>query len=206
MLGDLTPELAASFGYRGRQGVLIDDVEPSGPGAGAGLKVGDIIDEVDGTPVRDVAMFRNAISTAGPKAKVELAVWRDGAMTDVTVALAKLPGDLGGATATPTPRRKKSPAKPASLGLTLEDVGPAARRRLTLPSGAAGAFVASVSRGSVASSVGLSHGDVIVEVGATPVKSGSHATTLLSKADLDKGVRLRVVRERYGRYVMLRRR
>ncbi len=206
VLGDLTPELAASFGYRGRQGVLIDDVEPAGPGAGAGLKVGDIIDEVEGTPVRDVAMFRNAISTAGPKARVKLSIWRDGAMTDVTVALAKLPGDLGGAGPAPAPRRKKSAAKPASLGLTLEDVGPAARRKLALPSGAAGAFVASVSRGSVASSVGLGHGDVIVEVGDTLVKSGSHASTLLGQADLDKGVRLRVVRERYGRYVMLRRR
>jgi PDZ domain-containing secreted protein len=48
-------------------------------------------------------------------------------------------------------------------------------------------------------------GDVITEVGGEAVRSAAHAEKLLEKADLDKGIRVRVQGEAFGRYVVLRR-
>ncbi len=46
---------------------------------------------------------------------------------------------------------------------------------------------------------------MIVEVGHEAVRSASHAEKLLDKADLAKGVRVRVQHGKFGHYVVLRR-
>ena len=46
-LQDLTEELANQFGYSEDQGVLIADVEPDSPAEQAGLKPGQLIEEVN---------------------------------------------------------------------------------------------------------------------------------------------------------------
>lgn len=202
VMGKLTPELAESFGYRSTHGVLIDDLDPTGPGGKAGLKAGDIVAELDGRKVRDMADFRNAISQAGPGTVVRLGLWRAGAMRTVEVTLAALEGDPPR-----KPTRPKAPSpKPAAgpgLGLTLEDPEPALRRRLGLPGGG-GALIAGVARGSLASAAKLRPGDVVTRVGGTAVGSAAHAEKLLAAADLGAGVRIRVQSGNYGRFVMLR--
>ena len=224
VMGKLTPELASSFGYADTQGVLIDDLDPSGPAAKAGVRAGDIVAELDGRKVRDMSDFRNSISQAGPGTVVRMQVWRDGGMLPLKVALAELPDASGGAASSrrrgpstrPEPSRQpgrssgprsgkppKASAKPR-LGLTLEDPEPALRRRFELPSG--GALVTEVERGSLASEAKLGPGDILTRVAGTAVKSAAHALSLLRAADLEAGVRIRVQRGPYGRFAVLRKR
>lgn len=64
----LTPEMAARLELpRGTQGLLITDVDPAGPAADAGLRENDIIEQVNGQPVRTVAELKVAVERSGTR-------------------------------------------------------------------------------------------------------------------------------------------
>ncbi len=203
VMGELDPVLADSFRYEGEHGVLIDDVDPRGPGAKAGIRAGDIIMQLDGEPVRDMAAFRNTIAQSGPDVEVKLELWREGMAMPLAVMLGALPGSDDAA---PPPSRPTPVATPARqpLGLTLEDPDARVRRKFGLAA-EGGAVIRAVESGSVAEAAGLRRGDVVVGVAGTPAASANDAGRRLQAADLDQGVRIRVQRGPYGRFVVLKR-
>jgi serine protease Do len=72
----LTADLIAGLGLKVRQGVLVEDVDPYGPGAAAGLLPGDVLLSLGAEPVhtmRDLYRVEYALSAGVP---VELAVMR----------------------------------------------------------------------------------------------------------------------------------
>jgi serine protease Do len=74
----LTPDLAAQLGLRrNAQGVVVTDVDPSGPAADAGIQPDDVILEVNRQPVRSSAELQAAVRKSGT-APVLLLVHRDG--------------------------------------------------------------------------------------------------------------------------------
>jgi serine protease Do len=191
MIGPLTPELASSFGYKDDGGILVQDVLPDSPASAAGLRDGDIIRERDGAPVRDATAFRTAIAQARPGTTVSLKIWRAGKTETVAVTLGELPDD-----------DHARPAVPRA-GLSLGDVGPELRRRFDLAA-ERGAVVVAVEPGSPADQAGLRPGDVIEQIGDQAVGSAAEASKLLLPAALEKGVRVRVRRGKYGQFVILR--
>jgi serine protease Do len=77
-LEDLTPQIARQFGVNPQtRGVVVTNVEDGTPAADAGLRRGDVIQEVNRRPVSSVAEFQRAVSQAG-KASVLLLVNRGG--------------------------------------------------------------------------------------------------------------------------------
>jgi serine protease Do len=84
----LTPELAENLGLeRGVKGVVVTQVDPSGPAGDAGMRRGDVILEVNRTPVKDTAAYTKALRAAG-KGKSVLFLVRRG---DNTIFLAVKP-------------------------------------------------------------------------------------------------------------------
>lgn len=64
----LTPELASELSLRaGTQGVVVESVDPAGPGAAAGLARGDVIQEVNRQAIRSAADLRAAIDRNGTR-------------------------------------------------------------------------------------------------------------------------------------------
>lgn len=64
----LTPETAARLGLRpGSQGLVIQQIDPAGPAAEAGLQRGDVIEEVNRQPVRSAADLSAAIARTGTR-------------------------------------------------------------------------------------------------------------------------------------------
>ncbi len=59
-LSNLTPELAERFGHEGKEGVLVVDVKRNSVAAEKGMRVGDLITEVDRKPVRNLREFQEA--------------------------------------------------------------------------------------------------------------------------------------------------
>jgi serine protease Do len=196
MIGDLSPSLAASFEFTGKDGVLVQDVTADGPGAAAGIKPGDIIFSRDGKPVDDVGAFRNGIASTAPGTTTKLEVWRDGKATSIDVKLGKLPGESA------TLAQQSESEGVAKLGVALTEVPPELRAKLGSDA-KGGALVASVEPGSPAEEAGLKRGDVILEVGASKVTSASDAQSKLASGAKDKPVRLRVVREGHGMFVIV---
>jgi serine protease Do len=88
----LTPDLAENLGLdRNMKGVVVTQVEPSGPAAEAGLRRGDVILEVNRSVVKDVNAFQKLLAEAG-KGKSILFLVRRG---DNTIFLAVKPSGAG---------------------------------------------------------------------------------------------------------------
>ncbi len=87
VLGVVTPAIAAANGLPVDYGIAVEPV-PGGPAAQAGVRSGDIITAVDGTPVRTVQEFQRALLAHQPGQTVQLTIQRQtGAPVTVNVTL-----------------------------------------------------------------------------------------------------------------------
>lgn len=90
---DLDADLAEAFGLDRTKGALIDFVQEGTPADKYGIKVGDIMLEVNGKEVSSASQFRVFISQNSPGSEVELSAIRKGKPITLKVVL----GDLNGA-------------------------------------------------------------------------------------------------------------
>ncbi|WP_148254652.1 Do family serine endopeptidase [Aidingimonas lacisalsi] len=88
---EMTQELAASFGLNTLQGVVISGVVPDGPADEAGLKPGDILLEVDGSPIVDARATMADIAALAPGSSLPLKVIRNGDTLDVELTVGERP-------------------------------------------------------------------------------------------------------------------
>lgn len=103
----LNPKLAKDLGIPGTTGVVLRKTDPRGPAAKAQLKGssapdneppkgGDVIVEIEGTPIRDFGDLSEEIGSRAVGATVKMEVLRDGKKLDVELVLADRPSDLAG--------------------------------------------------------------------------------------------------------------
>ncbi len=81
------PADALKLGLNKAQGALVEVVYPDTPAAQAGLRVGDVILEVDGLAVRNENQLINYISNAPTGKNVGLSVWREGQKLSLNATL-----------------------------------------------------------------------------------------------------------------------
>jgi serine protease Do len=156
--------------YGGQGGITISSVVPGSPAERAGLKVGDTIFSVDGKPIKNGDELVSDIAGRKPGSKVTLGYYRNGKKDEASVTVAdraklfasRLGEDQeGGEQATP---------KQSKLGATVRNLTPEMADRLNVPSGQ-GVVVQEVKPGSFADDVGLTRGDVILEINKQKVNS-----------------------------------
>ncbi len=82
---DLTDEMAERLGLDEARGALVAEVEDGGPAERAGISRGEVILEVDRTPVADAAAFAKAVRSAEPGQTLLLLVRGRGGTRFVTV-------------------------------------------------------------------------------------------------------------------------
>ncbi len=87
MGGELTSELARTFGYRSQHGAFVSQVLEGSSAAKAGLQAGDIIISLDGKPIRSFGELRAKVATMGADKNVTLGLFRDGKEQQVEVTL-----------------------------------------------------------------------------------------------------------------------
>jgi len=171
----VTAAIANSLGLKKAEGVIVDDAQSGSPAAKAGLKSGDVITEVNGTPVKDAREVARTIATLAPDSTVKLSVVRDGQNQTVSATLSKMPNervaDAGGrdhesATSTATPR----------LGVT---VAPA---RDAEGAGNRGVVVTNVDPNGPAAAAGVEAGNVILDIGGKPVANRDDVVKQLQEA------------------------
>jgi membrane-associated protease RseP (regulator of RpoE activity) len=73
----MTPELRGFFHAPSDRGVLVARVEPSRPGARAGLRVGDVILSANGEPVREPLDLIRIVAAAPAGEEVEIGILRE---------------------------------------------------------------------------------------------------------------------------------
>jgi serine protease Do len=86
-LQELTPELAKQLGVQSDKGVVVTEVKPDSPAAQAGLAPGDVIREVNRTPVQGIRDVERGLSRGQDPSQVLLRVERDGSQRYVVVAV-----------------------------------------------------------------------------------------------------------------------
>ena len=193
---ELNEQMAQSFGYKEKTGVLIADVQKDGPADKAGLLSGDIIMELNGKKVEDPAIFRRTISTIAPAQKAKLLIFRDGKTKTITVTVAVLPEE--GGSDTPVEVQEGSLEK---YGLQIQNLTPDLAKRFQLDS-EDGVIVSEVEQGSSAAEAGLQPGMLIVEVNRKKIVNTRQFLTELKKSD--KRLLLRVKSERGTFFITLK--
>jgi serine protease Do len=86
-LETLTSDKAAAMGLSGTEGVIVSQVAPGSPAAEAGIRLGDVIVEVDKNPVGNVEDFEAAVAKFNPGDTMLLLVKRRGATLFLTLKI-----------------------------------------------------------------------------------------------------------------------
>lgn len=87
----LTPQLAQQLSVDADAGVAVLAVQPGGPADEAGIEPGDVITEVEGSPVESAEDLLGALRELAPGDAVEMTVVRGGDERQVDVTLGELP-------------------------------------------------------------------------------------------------------------------
>jgi serine protease DegQ len=93
-VADLTPELAASLQVPQGAGPLIAGTLKGGPADAAGLKPGDVLTQINGTPITDASALVTQVLSLKPGEVARFTVLRKGKQTEIAVNVATRPVNL----------------------------------------------------------------------------------------------------------------
>jgi Do/DeqQ family serine protease len=88
---DLTPDIAQTLNLRARQGVLITGVLQNGPASAAGLRPGDVVTRVGGTPIANTSQLLTAVAALKPDSHATIDVQRGDDKLELNVRVAERP-------------------------------------------------------------------------------------------------------------------
>ncbi|MCC7251842.1 Do family serine endopeptidase [Hyphomicrobium sp.] len=160
-LETVTRDMAEGLGLDRVAGAVVARVSDSGPAAGAGLKAGDVIVNVDGFEVADARAVQYRLTTRGVGRTVKVGIIRKGQPHTVELPLV----------AAPKPGRddvRNLAGQHPLDGARVSNILPGVVDELGIDE-IEGVVVLSVRRASTAARLGFQPGDVIAEIGGVPV-------------------------------------
>jgi serine protease Do len=167
-----------SSSWRRQSGVQVRRIAPGGPGAGAGLRPGDLIERIAGREVRNFLAWEKAMLDLAPGDTLHVVVQRGGETQDVALRATDLPS----ATAERVNLRD----------LTLITVTPAIQAERQLATGR-GALVVSAGPGWQRT-LGLQAGDVIVQINDYPIQQAQQVGEVVTYLQGRRAMRFFLVR------------
>ena len=194
---ELGPELRETLGAP-QGGALAEEVAPDSPAQRAGVRPGDVIVRFDGRDVRSFTALEQVAAFARAGQPVPVEILRGGRSVQLTLTPAVRP-DEGGSVGPPAdPKAPLDGEDPRGavreLGLALEPA----------PDGS-GLVITHLLRGGRAVEAGLSSGDVIEQVGRTPVNSVEEFRRIVAEVKPGQSLVLGIRTAMGLRFVLLRR-
>jgi len=192
---DLDEGLAKQFKVPDTAGALAEDVTAGGPADKAGLKTGDVIRKLNGQVIDDAGQLTAGVTNLSPGAEANLDILRDGQPMTLRVTLGERPSDLNA-------RVGAGGVQQGTLrGIGVQNLTPAMREQLGLPSNATGVVISQLDPNSPAAQYGLQEGDVIESINRQAVRNAGDFNRLAAQA---KGqVLLRINRQGNGVFVVI---
>jgi serine protease Do len=208
---EVDTERAKALKLKEERGAEVTRLTDGGPAAKAGMKLGDVILEFNGTQVQGTAQLQRLIQETPAGRQVKVAVWRNGAMLTLTPVieaekdtLLTPPGDWS----MPSFQMPDMPLVPpmdipriitgmqsGMLGIIGEPLGQ--EEQLAEFFGVKeGVLVKSVLKDSAAEKAGIKAGDVIVKIGDTPVATSQNISSALRSLRGTHPIVVTVVRNR----------
>src|SRR5688572_18843767 len=170
----VTADLAESLGLKKAEGALIAEPQPDSPASKAGIKSGDVIVSMDGTPVEDARDLARKVAAMAPGSQMKFGIMRNGTEQSVTVTLGEMAKQRE-ARAGSDESDARGGAEPR-IGLTVAPAGKVGG------AGEQGVVVTSVEPNGIAASRGFRTGDVILEVGGRMVATPEDVRKALTDA------------------------
>jgi len=156
--------------YGVQSGITISSVVAGSPADRAGLKVGDTIVSVDGRPIKNGDELVADIASRRPGAKVNLGYIRNNNKEETTVTVAERAKLFATRVGEEEEGGEAAAPKQSKFGATVRPLTPEMADRLNVPSGK-GVVVQDVKPGSFADDVGLTRGDIVLEINKQPLNS-----------------------------------
>jgi serine protease Do len=184
----VTKELAESFGLPKPSGALVASVQKDGPADKAGIEARDVILKFDGKPINASADLPRIVGATKPGSKVQVQLWRNGSIKELTVTVDEIPPDekpVGRAS-----KRGKAPETSNRIGLSLSELSAEQKKQLETENGL---LVEDMVPG-IASRAGIQPGDVILSINNQDVRTVEQFNQLLNKTPKGRNIALLVRR------------
>ena len=221
---EVTPQKTKALKLSAARGVIVEQVEPDGPAAKAGLKTNDVILEYDGQTVEGTIQFRRLVRETPPGRTVNLEISRGGATQTLSVQVAnrnayyekRMRGampEFGKSFSFEVPNFELQMPGPGAflwmngggptLGIEAEDLSGQLGAYFGAPNDR-GVLVRSVRAGTPAQAAGLRAGDVIIKLDGSPVESLSGLREQLRAKREQKSITLGLLRKQAEVHVTVR--
>ncbi|HON58879.1 MAG TPA: DegQ family serine endoprotease [Smithella sp.] len=190
---DISEDIAKSMDYKGTTGVLVTDVFQNDPADKAGIKVGDIILEINEKKIADSHDLLLTVASlhAGERAKIK--IYRDGREMIFNVNVSERKNE-------PEIALSKSEG---NFGIKAQEITKSLAQQLGISSDH-GVIVTDVEPGSPADEVGIQPRDIILQVNKVKITSFKQYLSEMSKAVKNKSVVLLVKRGKSNFFVSIR--
>jgi serine protease Do len=221
---DITPQRAAELKLKQEVGVEVTMVDQDAPAGKAGVREGDVIVSLNGTPMQSVEQLRRMIREIPPGRTVTLGLLRNSTpitvkaqlanrqhMYAMTPALPEMPGDpvhvelpdvaIPAIPAMDIPSFDVIVHSASRGGMMVENLTPQLGDYFGVPNGH-GVLIRSVEKNSPAERAGLRAGDVVVKVGEHSIADTSDWRNAM-RAHHSGSVPLSIVRERKQQKITL---
>lgn len=188
---DLSAEESGQPGTNKPEGAVIAEVVPNGPADKAGIKAGDIVLEFNGQKVETSHALPALVAKTPPNSEAVTVFLHEGQRYERTITL----GSLEEAEKTIAGLNPEE----TTLGLSVRNPSPVERQHIRT-----GIIVTGVKPGSMAESVGIQKGDLILEVGGAAVDSVADFKNILAGLHSGDLVRMGLARGPYIYYFAFR--
>jgi serine protease Do/serine protease DegQ len=182
VMQNLTPDLAKAFGLDLSQGVVISQVIEKSAAEKAGLKAGDVVLSINGTPIKNASAMRNIVGLMRIGDKLDIKVIRDNKNLELHAKLQEAD----------TQAMSGNRLNQHLAGATIEQSKKSGENVLE---------VTSVEPGSPAWEASLRKGDIILSVNRHPVKTMDDLRKALNHAD--KQILLNVQRGKTALFILI---
>jgi serine protease Do len=170
----VTTGIAESLGMKKAEGAMVDEPQHGSPAAKAGVRSGDVVTALNGTPLKDSRDLARKVAALAPGSSIKLDILRNGESKALSVTLGEMPNrkqaDAGNR------ETQRDGGSPPHIGLRLAPANEVAG------SGGQGVVVTAVDPDGSAAEHGFQSGDVIVDVGGKTVGNAGDVREALSEA------------------------
>jgi Do/DeqQ family serine protease len=171
----VTAEIAQTMGLPRPEGVLLKSVYPGGPAASAGLKVGDVVQSIDGVDVEDMQALNYRVATHKAGDVVKGHIVGGGPARDVAIHLGLPPEN-------PPREATQVGGRNPLTGAKIENLSPAAALDLQMALTAKGVVILSTSPGTFAARYGFQQGDIVRSLNGAEIHSVGELVHALNAA------------------------
>lgn len=189
------------LGLTSTNGAEIAAVTPGGPGAKAGMKVGDIVTEFNGKAVKDSNQLIDMVVHTAPGTTVPVRIVRNAKAQSLNVQIEELNVDdeISQPQEAPEERPDATPEpKETGFGMTVEAITPQIMRRLAVPGGQGGAIVSDMEPRGAAALGGMAPTDVILSINGVAMSSADQVIKTLEAIPSGRTARVVVWRTLQG--------